>query len=703
MNVALQLPGHLKTNPSLSHWLRIGRDGSVEIRSGKVEIGQGILTALAQIVADELDVALQRVRMVPASTSHSPNEAVTSGSLSVQESGLALRHVCAEARAIYLALAAERLGVAAAQLEISDGTITGPGNLATSYWELADDALLARNATPGAVPKAASARRLAGTPAARIDIPDKVFGRPRFVHELTLPGMLHGRVLRPPAPGAKLLALDVSLDVAGLTAVVHDGSFAGVVAETEPVAKAALLQLSHQAKWSAGFELPDERQLGSWLREQPLETSVIDVRNRASTPAMARSIRRSYSRPFIAHASAAPSCAIALWSGSDVHVWTHSQGIYNLRADLAIALGRSADSIVVEHLEGAGCFGHNGADDAAFDAVLMARAVPGRPVRVQWSRADELAWAPMGAAMAVDIEADLDVNGELVAWRHDVWSNGHVARPGRGKIPTLLAASQLARPFERVVSANPPLAGGGGAERNAIPLYDFPAWTITSHRLLTMPIRTSALRTLGAFANVFAIESFIDELAVERGEDPLAWRLRHLADYRARAVLERAAERAGWHQWRKREGAGHGLAFARYKNFGAYCAAIAEVETQNNICVRRLILAVDVGEVINPDGIANQIEGGAIQAVSWTTREAVHFDRTRITSDSWETYPILRFSDVPAVEVEIIARPEEKPLGAGEAAHSPVAAAIANAVYDALGARVRELPITRERIIAAMS
>jgi nicotinate dehydrogenase subunit B len=701
MSAVPQLPGHLKTNPRLSHWLRLRPDGMVEITAGKVEIGQGILTALAQIAADELDVALQRVCMVPASTARSPDEAVTSGSLSVQDSGMALRHVCAEARGIYLALAAERLGVAAAELQISDGAITGPGNLSTSYWELADDALLARHATPGAVPKAASARRLAGTPAARIDIPDKVFGRPRFVHELALPGMLHACVLRPPAPGAKLLTLDAKLDAAGLSAVVHDGSFAGVVAETEAAARAALLLLSKQAKWSAGFELPDEGQLASWLKDQPVETAVVDARRCANPSPIARSMRRSYTRPFIAHASAAPSCAIALWSASDIHVWTHSQGIYNLRADLAIALGHSVESIVVEHLEGAGCFGHNGADDAAFDAVLMARAVPGRPVRLQWSRADELAWAPMGAAMAVDIEADLDAGGEVVAWRHDVWSNGHVSRPGRGKIPTLLAASHLATPFARVVSGNPPLAGGGGAERNAIPLYDFPSWTITSHRLQTMPIRTSALRTLGAFANVFAIESFLDELATERGEDPLAWRLRHLTDYRARAVLERAAERAGWHQWRKREGAGHGLAFARYKNAGAYCAAVAEVETQGTIAVRRLVLAVDVGEVINPDGIANQIEGGAIQAVSWTTKEAVRFDRMRITSVTWETYPILRFSEVPAVEVEIIARPQEKPLGAGEAAHSPVAAAIANAVFDALGARVRELPITRERIIAA--
>ena len=385
-------------------------------------------------------------------------------------------------------------------------------------------------------------------------------------------------------------------------------------------------------------------------------------------------------------------------------MWTHSQGVYNLRADLALVFALPPESIVVEHVEGAGCYGQNGADDVALDAVLLARAVQGRPVRLQWSREDELAWAPFGAAQAVDLEADLDAQGEIVGWRHEVWSNGHVSRPGRAKTPTLLAASQLAKPFPRFDRRSTrrwPAAAAPSATPS--PLYDFPAWTITNHRLLTMPIRTSALRTLGAFANVFAIESFMDELAAERGEDPLAFRLRHLKDPRARAVLEAAAtarrlERAG----PSARASGHGIGFARYKNFGAYCAVVAEVEGAADIRVRRLVVAVDVGEVINPDGVANQIEGGAIQATSWTLKEAVRFDRTRITSDTWETYPILRFSEVPAVEVEIIARPEEKALGAGEAAHGPTAAAIANAVFDALGVRVRDLPITRERIIAAM-
>jgi CO/xanthine dehydrogenase Mo-binding subunit len=697
------LPGSLQTNRRLSQWLHFRPDGVVEVSSGKVEIGQGILTAVAQIVADELDVDLARIRMLPASTAASPNEGVTSGSYSIEHSGMALRYACAEARAVFLEAAAQRLGVAANGLQVRDGTIAGPGNLRTSYWELADLGLLDRDATAKVAPKPAVARQVAGTAAGRIDIPGKVFGRPRFVHDLALPGLLHGRILRPPSPGATLVALDEAKAKAApsVVAVVRDGSFVGVVAETAEAAAVGLRALAGGARWQAGEPLPDEGNLRAWIKSQPVETTTINVRDAASPGRKARTVRREYTRPYLAHASMAPSCAVAYWSADGLKVWTHSQGIFNLRAELALIFPLPPERIVVEHAEGAGCYGHNGADDVALEAALLARAVEGRPVRLLWSREEEMAWAPMGAAQAIDLEADLDEKGEIVAWRHDVWGNGHVSRPGRGKTPTLLAAWQLAKPFPRAVAINPPLAGGGGSERNATPLYDFPSWRITNHRLLTMPIRTSSLRTLGAFANVFAIESFMDELAAERGEDPVAFRMRHLKDDRARAVIEAATGRSGWSSRTKREGAGHGIGFARYKGVGAYCAAIAEVETDPDIRVRRLVLAIDVGEAINPDGVINQTEGGAIQATSWVLKEAVRFDRERIVSDTWETYPILRFSEVPEVEVELISRPEEKAVGAGEAAHGPVAGAIANAVYDALGVRVRDLPVTRERILAA--
>jgi CO/xanthine dehydrogenase Mo-binding subunit len=698
------LPVSLAANPKLSSWVRLIGEGRIAISPGKVEIGQGIVTALAQIAADELDVDIIRIEMIRASTATSPNEGVTSGSLSIQQSGRALRHACAEVRQRFLVAASERLGVDASLLEIDDGTISGPGNVRTSYWELAGDVSLDHDANAGATTKNFAKRAIAGHSVQRVDIPDKVFARPRFIHDHALPGLVHGRVLRPHVSGAKLIALDeaAARAVSGLVAIVRDGGFAGVVADSEAAAETALKALRKGATWSAGEPLPDENDLAGFLKSQPVETYVIDTRMAATTGKPIRTLRRQYTRPYIAHASIAPSCAMAQWAGDDrVHVWTHSQGVYLLRADLAIVLKLSAENIVVEHMEGAGCYGHNAADDVALDAVLLAKAAAGRPVRVQWSRHDEMAHAPFGAAMAIEVEADLDADNEIVGWRHAIWSNGHAARPGRAAQPALLAATEITNPYPRMISTNPPAANGGGGDRNSIPLYDLPAWTVTSHRLLTMPVRTSALRTLGGQGNVFAIESLLDEIAALRGEDPIAFRLRHLCDERAKDVIRAAARRAQWKP-QKQSGTGHGVGFARYKNTGAYCAAIAEIEGTDDIRVKRLTLAVDVGEAVNPDGVINQIEGGAIQATSWVLKERVRFDRMRITSTSWTDYPILTFSEVPAVDVEIVQRPEIEPAGAGEAAHGPVTAAIANAVYDCLGVRVRDLPITRDKIIAAM-
>jgi nicotinate dehydrogenase subunit B len=701
---ASKLPPSLAANPVLSSWIRFAPQGQVIVSPGKVEIGQGIVTALAQIAADELDVDIARVQMVRTSTAGSPNEGVTSGSLSVQHSGRAIRQACAEIRQMFLAAASDRLGVAPEVLAISDGTISGPGNVSTSYWELADDVALDRHATPGAVPKSSTQRALAGNSVQRLDVPDKVFGHPRFIHDTVLPGMLHGRVLRSELAAATLMELkkDGARAVADLVAIVRDGNFAGVVSETEAGSEAALHALRKGAAWSAGETLPDENQLADWLKTQPAESIVIASKTAAQPGETQRTMRRQYSRPYIAHASIAPSCAMAQWTGDDrVRVWTHSQGVYLLRSDLALVLKLPLDHITVEHMEGAGCYGHNGADDVALDAVLLAKAAGGRPVRVLWTRADEMSHAPFGAAMRIEIEADLDPQDEIVDWRHSLWSNGHTARPGRADQPALLAATELAQPFPRMISTNPPQANGGGGDRNSIPLYDFPSWRIESHRLLTMPVRTSALRTLGAQGNVFAIESFLDELAAERNEDPVAFRLRHLSDSRAQDVIRAAAKRANWKP-AKRDGTGYGIGFARYKNTGAYCAVVAEIESAEDISVKRLTIAVDVGEAINPDGVINQIEGGAIQATSWVLKERVRFDTSRITSNSWSDYPILRFSEVPQVEVEVMARPDMEPLGAGEAAHGPVTAAIANAVFDALGVRVRTLPITRDNLIAAM-
>jgi CO/xanthine dehydrogenase Mo-binding subunit len=707
-----RLPGSLEVNRRLSQWLTIRADGKVEVRSGKVEIGQGILTALAQIVACELQVRFERIVMVGASTAASPDEAVTSGSLSVQESGSALRHAAAEARCLLIAEAARRSGFDAARIACDDGEFRVDGRaIGLNYWAFADAGLLEREATGKVAPLPSAALAVVGASVPRIDLPDKVFGLPRFVHDLELPGMLHAAILRPPSPAARLVGLDDSRAraIEGCERVLRDGSFVGVLAASGAAARRALEALRGAARWEEAATLPDAAALGAWLKQQPVETKLVDARSAAQPGAQptaaSRTVRAAFTRPYLAHASLGPACALACWSGAGaaarVEVWTHSQGIYNLRADLALATGLPAERIVVHHVEGAGCYGHNGADDVAWDAVLMARAEPGRPVRVLWSRADELAWSPFGPPMLVQLEADLDAEGRVLAWRHDVWSNGHGTRPGRAKTPALLAAWHLEQPHERLVAVNAALAAGGGSERNAVPGYEFASWQVHNHRLLTMPIRTSALRSLGAFANVFAVESFVDDLAREAGRDPLDWRLDYLRDPRARAVLEKVAQMSGWRGLRRSDGIGYGMAYARYKNTGAYCAVVAEIEAGTQIRARRLWIAVDVGRVINPDGIANQTEGGAIQATSWALKEAVTFDRTRITSDAWETYPILRFSEVPQVTVEIISDPDAPSLGAGESAHGPVAGALGNAVRDALGVRVRDLPLTPEQIAAA--
>ncbi len=703
-----RLPGSLQVNRRISQWLTLRADGRVEVRSGKVEIGQGILTALAQIVACELQVRFERIVMVGASTAASPDEAVTSGSLSVQESGTALRHAAAEARAVMIGEAARRLGVDAGGIEVHDGDFLLDGQPSgLTYWSLADAGLLEREATGSVAPLPSAALSVVGSPVPRIDLPDKVFGRPRFVHDLEFPGMLHAAILRPPSPAARLLELDDSRAhaIAGFQRVVRDGSFVGVLAASGAAARQALEAVRGAARWEEAETLPDASALGAWLKQQPVESRLVEERKASQPEAAVRTVRATYTRPYIAHASLGPACALACWSGGGdgarIEVWTHSQGIYNLRTDLALATGFPAERITVHHVEGAGCYGHNGADDVAFDAVLMARAAPGHAVRVLWSRADELAWSPFGPPMAVQVEADLDSEGRVVAWRHDVWSNGHGTRPGRSKTPALLAAWHLEKPYERLIAVNAALAAGGGSERNAVPGYEFASWQVHNHRLLSMPMRASALRSLGAFANVFAVESFVDDLAREAGSDPLAWRLGYLRDPRARAVLEKAADMSGWRDRQRSDSVGYGMAYSRYKITGAYCAVVAEIEAGTEIRARRLWIAVDCGRAVNPDGIANQIEGGAIQAASWTLKEAVRFDHTRVTSDSWESYPILRFSEVPQVEVEILVDPELPSCGAGEAAHGPTAAAIDNAVRDALGVRVRDLPITPEHIALA--
>ena len=695
-----KLPGSLNSNRRLDQWLRILPEGVVEVSPGKVEIGQGIVTALAQIAAEELEVELSRVRMVRARTGSSPDEAVTSGSQSVQECGTALRHAGAEARALMVAAAAARWGVDAAALNVTDGVIGDPGSgRKLAYWELDSAALLDREASGLAPPKAAAAHCIVGTPVRRLDIPDKIFGVPRYVHDMSLPGMRYGRIVRPGAPGARLLSLDdaAARALPGVM-VVRDGSFIGVVAEREEVALKAAALLAKGAAWSAGPGLPPADGLHDWLRAQPVETKVVDQKQPMPSQAaeVAREIGVRYTKPYLAHASIGPCCAIAQWNAGQLAVWSHSQGIYNLRSDLGLTFGIDKGAITVEHVEGAGCYGHNGADDVAIDAALVALQTEGRPVRLLWRREDEFSAEPLGSAMQVTVSAALNAAGRPVDWTTDIWSCAHNIR---GTSPTTLARRELADPPPWPVPREMPPEMGGGASRNSLPLYDIAQKRALVHLIQSPPVRTSALRGLGALPNIFAIECFLDELAERAGRDPVAYRLALMVDPRARKVIETAAAMADWsNRFPGREGRGLGIGFGQYKNRSAYAAVVMEVEVDREVRLRRAWCAADGGLIINPDGARNQIEGGIIQAASMTLREQVRFNDSGVASTNWDLYPILRFSEIPEIETQLIDAREHPSLGMGECTMGPTAAAIGNAVAHALGARIRDMPLTRERI-----
>jgi nicotinate dehydrogenase subunit B len=700
-----KLPGSLNANRQLDRWLRINRDGTVSVFPGKVEIGQGILTALSQIVAEELDVALERIRLSPTDTTYSPDEGMTSGSQSITDGGAALRYAAAEARDLLMQRAAAKLGVSLEQLSVNDGTVTARRGGSVSYWDIATDDLLAREATGEVPPKPAAQHSVIGAAVPRRDIPAKVGGTPSYVHDLDLAGMLHGRVARPPSYGAKLAALEEG-DVRampGVVALVRDGSFVGVVAEREDQAIRALNRIKRIARWEEQAKLPETTDPRFLLKETSEDEVISEKSDKAAAGRAVKALEAEYTRPYTAHATIGPSCALASFDKGRFTIWTHSQGVYPLRHDLSKVLGVEPDRITVIHRDGAGCYGHNGADDVALDAALLARSAPGRPVRVQWMREDEFTWEPYGPAMVVRLKASLDANGNIVDWAEDVWSNAHSTRPGAQKGVNLIAAWHLAQPHEPSPPRNPPLPGGG-SHRNAIPIYEFPNQRVTNHLIKRMPVRVSALRALGATANVFAIESFMDELAAAAGLDPVEFRLRHLKDPRARAVIETVAAKAGWKKGEKGDGSrGRGMGFARYKNGACYVAVIVDVEIGNEIGVKRAWVAIDAGLVINPDGLINQTEGGLIQAVSWVLKEAVQFDRERVLTQTWDDYRILTFEEVPQVEVTVINRPELPPLGAGEGAQGPTASAVANAVFNAIGARLRDLPFTRDKVISALA
>ncbi len=701
-----KLPGSLADTPMLNGWVRADADGGVTVFTGKGELGQGIRTALLQVASEQLDLPIARITLIAPDTKLTPNEGYTSGSHSMPDSGTAILNATAELRGLLVDAAATKFGLPADQLTTSNGTVQAPDGRRIGYGELASGVALDRKARPGVKLKDPATHSVIGKPVPRIDIPAKMTGGAAFMQDMRLPGMVHARLVRPPTYGATLLSLDSTAVEAmpGMLKLVRDGSYLAVIAEGEWQAIQAMRALAQAAKWTEGTPFPDQSKIFDTIRALPAKDTVI-LDKKAELPANLRTISASYRRPYGMHGSIGPSCAMAILEGDALTVWTHTQGVFPNRAAIADLMKMPPAKVRLIHVEGSGCYGHNGADDAAADAALLARAMPGRPIRVQWMREQENAWEPYTPAMVTEVSAALDSTGKIVDWQYGVWSNTHSNRPGNGA--RLLPSWHIAEPLKPQPPTAIPQPEGGG-DRNGIPLYNVPNARVVSHFIAEEKLRVSAMRGLGAYTNVFSIESFMDELALAAGADPVAFRLAHLTDQRARDVITLAADQFGWTKGAPLPtGHGRGFAFARYKNLAAYLAIAVEISVNRATGAVRLVraeVAIDSGQAVSFDGIRNQTQGGVIQAASWTIIEQVTFDRAGITSKDWRGYPILRFAAVPdAVTVHVIDRPGTPFLGTGEAAAGPTAAAIANALADATKLRMRELPLSPERVKAALA
>lgn len=698
------LPQALADNPRLSRWVSFPAPGKVTVSTGKVEIGQGVVTAMAQIAADELDVASARIAMQSGDTDLTPNEGFTSGSQSIQFGGVALRAACAEVRGMFLRHAADVLGCDVAELAVRDGAILRNGAATgQDYWTLAASVNLATDAKGGATLKPIADYSVIGQSEARLDLPGKVFGEAVFIHDMVLDGMAHARVVRQPGRGATLDTVDeaaIRRAAKGPVEFVRYGNFLAIIGANEDAVEAAAKAAPNHVTWQGVEPINPAQQEATSLLQRPTIDRVVGAPEPSEGTRGKVRHEATYTRAYLAHASMAPSCGLAEYRDGHLTVWTHAQGVYPLRAAIAKSLGLEMSAVSVRHVQGAGCYGHNGADDAAADAAVIAFRSPGKPIRVRWRREEEFAFEPVSPAMVVKVAAVLDDAGRPADWTAEIWSGTHSTRPGSGN---LLAAEALPNPPPPHPPADVPDANGGGATRNADPLYDFPAKRIIHHLAPETPIRTSALRGLGAVPNVYAIESFLDELAERAGEDPVQYRLAQIKDPRARKVIERTAAMADWKAGLPSgTGRGRGIGFAKYKNRAAYAACVIDLEVDEEIRVLEVWCAADAGLVINPDGAINQLEGGIIQAISWVLKEQVRLETTGVSSLDWDSYPVLKFSEVPEIHVELIGSPADPPLGVGEATAGPTAAAIGNAVAHALGTRIRDLPLTRERIMATL-
>jgi nicotinate dehydrogenase subunit B len=685
-------------------FLAIDKAGKVTVYSGKVDLGAGVSTALCQIVAEELDVPFARVELIEGDTSLTPDQGTTWGSLSIQVGGMQLRQAAAAARQALLAEATKKLGTS--DLTVTDGVISGDGKK-VSYGELIGGKSFSLTLDPKqpVKEKAPADYKIVGKSQPRIDIPDKVAGRFTYMQDLTVPGMLHGRVVRPPAIGATLESVDDSAlkTIPGIVKVVREGNFLGVVASNEwdAIRGAAALK----ASWSKSETLPEQAKLWEHVRSTKVVQDQVTGNTGDTAAAMtkegAKTVKATYDFTIHTHGSIGPSCAIAEFKDGMLTSWSASQATHALRKQLATMFSLPAEKVRCIYVEGAGCYGRNGHEDAAADAALLARAVD-KPVRVQWSRADEHGWDPKGPPTLIDMRASMDGDGNVTAWEGDFYMPQQT--PNGFFVP--LVAATLAN-----MPAADHIAPGNVFQNSAIG-YKFPNIKTVCKRLETTPFRPSWIRTPGRMQNTYANESFMDELAAAAKVDPLEFRRKYLDDKRGLELLDRLAALA---KWEKRPSPqqtanggttkGRGISYVKYELVRTYIGAVAEVEVERAsgaIRVTKFYVVHDCGQIINPDGLKNQIEGNVIQTVSRTLLEEVKFDRSQVTSLDWESYPILKFPQVPEIVIELIDRPTEKPWGAGEPSAAVIPSAIANAVFDATGVRLRSIPYTPAKVKAAI-
>ena len=701
-----QTPGKPKpvALDQVDSFLAIHRDGRVTMYTGKVDLGTGTRIALPQMVAEELDVAIDKVKLVEGDTALTPDQGPTWGSLSVQVGGVQLRQAAATARKALIEKAVQKFGLPSADLSVKDGVIfvRAEPHKRVSYGELIGDTAFELTVDKDAPVKNPKDHTIVGQPMPRPDVPGKVTGAHTYMQDFRVPGMVHARVVRPPAIGATLESVDESsLKTIKGARVVRQGSFLAVVADSEWAAVKAARAL--KASWSKWEGLPDPSELWQHVRTTKVAKDDVAVDRgdpKAAIAGAAKKLKATYDFPVHTHGSMGPSCAVADVKGGKAEIWSPSQAPHWLRREVAATLQIDVKDVHIQYLDGAGCYGRNGHEDATCDAALISKLI-GKPVRVQWMREDEHGWDPKGPPTLIEITAGLDARGDIVGWDSELW----VPKADITEWPRTLAATLAGIPQKEAI--NP-----GNVHRNLDPSYPFAHQKAVAHRLDSTPFRPSWIRTPGRMQNTYANEVFIDECAAAAGADPVEYRLRYLSDPRGVAVLRAAAAMAKWDSRpsprREQSGniaRGRGMAYVKYENVRTYCAGVAEVEVNKQtgaIRCTRFYVAHDCGQIINPDGVRAQIEGQIIQTVSRTLKEELKWNRSRVTSVDWASYPILRFPEVPEVHMELINRPTDPPWGVGEPAACLPPPAISNAVFDALGVRLRSVPFTPPKLTAAL-